>query len=54
MATNNEKLQELSVEDKWQHLDELQRMDTEIDQIKTLRGELPLVVQDVEDEIAGL
>ena len=50
MATNNEKLQELSVEEKLQHLYELQRIDTEIDKIKTLRGE----VQDLEDEIAGL
>ena len=46
MATNNEKLQELSVEEKLQHLYELQRIDTEIDKIKTLRGELPLEVQD--------
>ena len=38
MATNNEKLQELSVEEKLQHLYELQRIDTEIDKIKTLRG----------------
>ena len=37
-----------------QHLYELQRIDTEIDKIKTLRGELPLEVQDLEDEIAGL
>ncbi|WP_294143143.1 C4-type zinc ribbon domain-containing protein, partial [uncultured Sanguibacteroides sp.] len=37
-----------------QNLYELQRIDTEIDKIKTLRGELPLEVQDLEDEIAGL
>ena len=55
MATNNnEQLQELSVEEKLQHLYELQKIDTEIDKIKTLRGELPLEVQDLEDEIAGL
>lgn len=55
MATNNnEKLQELTVEEKLQHLYELQRIDTEIDKIKTLRGELPLEVQDLEDELAGL
>lgn len=55
MATNNtDKLQELSVEEKLQHLYELQRIDTEIDKIRTLRGELPLEVQDLEDEIAGL
>lgn len=55
MATkDNEKLQELTVEEKLQHLYELQRIDTEIDKIKTLRGELPLEVQDLEDELAGL
>lgn len=55
MATNdNEKLQELSVEEKLQHLYELQRIDTEVDRIKILRGELPLEVQDLEDELAGL
>lgn len=32
----------------------LQLVDSEIDKIKTLRGELPLEVQDLEDEIAGL
>ena len=32
----------------------LQIVDSEIDKIKTLRGELPLEVQDLEDEIAGL
>jgi len=29
-------------------------VDSEIDKIKTLRGELPLEVQDLEDDIAGL
>ena len=37
-----------------QNLYELQKIDSEIDKIKTLRGELPLEVQDLEDEIAGL
>jgi uncharacterized protein len=32
----------------------LQRINSEIDKIRTLRGELPLEVQDLEDEIAGL
>lgn len=53
-SNNNENLQELSVEEKLQHLYELQRIDTEIDKIETLRGELPLEIQDLEDEIAGL
>lgn len=54
VTNNNEKVQELTVEEKLQNLYELQRIDTEIDKIKTLRGELPLEVQDLEDEIAGL
>ena len=33
---------------------QLQSILTEIDKIKTLRGELPLEVQDLEDEIEGL
>ena len=45
---------EYSVEEKLQSLYQLQTMLTEIDKIKTLRGELPLEVQDLEDEIVGL
>jgi predicted nucleic acid-binding Zn-ribbon protein len=45
---------ELSVEDKLKNLYQLQTILSEIDKIKTLRGELPLEVQDLEDEIAGL
>ncbi len=55
MATNIKKdPSEYSVEEKLQSLFQLQTMLTEIDKIKTLRGELPLEVQDLEDEIAGL
>ena len=54
VTNNNEKMQELTVEEKLQNLYELQRIDTEIDKIKTLRAELPVEVQDLEDEIAGL
>lgn len=46
--------QELTVEDKLKNLYQLQSMLSEIDKIKTLRGELPLEVQDLEDEIEGL
>ena len=46
--------QELPVEDKLKNLYQLQIMLSEIDKIKTLRGELPLEVQDLEDEIEGL
>jgi predicted nucleic acid-binding Zn-ribbon protein len=45
---------EISVEDRLRALYGLQLVDSEIDKIKTLRGELPLEVQDLEDEIAGL
>ena len=55
MATEkNENLQNLTVEEKLQHLYELQKIDSEIDKIKTIRGELPLEVQDLEDELVGL
>ena len=45
---------ELSVEEKLKILYELQTIDSKIDDIKILRGELPLEVQDLEDEIEGL
>ena len=45
---------EMSVKDKLKALYDLQQIDTEIDKIKILRGELPLEVQDLEDEIEGL
>ena len=45
---------EVSVEQKLSNLYKLQLMLSEIDKIKTLRGELPFEVQDLEDEVAGL
>lgn len=48
------KVVESPIEEKLNALFELQRIDSEIDKIKTVRGELPLEVQDLEDEIAGL
>lgn len=45
---------ELTVEQKLKALFQLQTTLSKIDEIKTLRGELPLEVQDLEDEIAGL
>lgn len=45
---------DLSVEEKLKYLYELQQVDSKIDQIKVLRGELPLEVQDLEDEVEGL
>ena len=45
---------DFTVEEKLKALYQLQTMLSEIDKIKTLRGELPLEVQDLEDEVAGL
>ncbi len=46
--------QEVSVEQKLTALFNLQQIDSQIDKIKIVRGELPLEVEDLEDEIAGL
>lgn len=55
MATKKQKTeQEVSVEDKLDSLYKLQSYLSEIDRIKILRGELPLEVADLDDEIAGL
>ncbi len=55
MATRKKVVeQEVSVEDKLKSLYKLQSYLSEIDRIKTLRGELPLEVADLDDEIAGL
>lgn len=48
------KKKEQAVEDRLKTLYELQEKLSEIDEIKTLRGELPLEVADLEDEIVGL
>ena len=45
---------ELTIEEKLRALYKLQKINSEIDKIRTLRGELPLEVQDLEDDIAGL
>lgn len=45
---------EVSVEEKLRALYELQVIDSTIDKIRTIRGELPLEVQDLEDEVEGL
>ncbi len=43
-----------SIEGKLRSLYELQTIDSKIDRIRTVRGELPLEVQDLEDSVAGL
>jgi predicted nucleic acid-binding Zn-ribbon protein len=56
MSAENSKAdtKEITVKEKLKALYNLQMVVSEIDKIKTLRGELPLEVQDLEDEIAGL
>lgn len=55
MATDKtKKEQSLTVEQRLKALYELQTILTEIDRIKTIRGELPLEVKDLEDNIEGL
>ncbi len=48
------KKKEVTVEEKLRALYDLQLIDSRIDEIKNMRGELPLEVKDLEDEIAGL
>lgn len=45
---------DIPTEEKLRALYELQQIDSKIDKIRTIRGELPLEVRDLEDEIAGL
>ena len=54
MANDKTKTENLSVESRLRSLYELQTILTEIDRIKTIRGELPLEVKDLEDNLAGL
>lgn len=48
------KTAEATVEEKLRALYDLQLIDSRIDEIRNVRGELPLEVQDLEDEVAGL
>lgn len=45
---------EKTVEEKMRELYRLQQIDSKIDEIEILKGELPMEVSDLEDEIAGL
>ena len=44
----------MSTEERLSALYKLQTILTEIDRIRTIRGELPLEVKDLEDQIEGL
>lgn len=48
------KAKEISVEERLRALYDLQLIDSRVDEIRLVRGELPLEVQDLEDEIQGL
>lgn len=57
MATSSKRAAEVtdySMEEKIIALYELQKIDSKIDEINKMKGELPLEVQDLEDEVAGL
>ena len=54
MAKASKAKAESTVEEKLRALYDLQLIDSRIDTIRTVRGELPLEVEDLEDEIAGL
>ena len=54
MAKKKENPAEMPVEERLKNLFQLQTILTEIDRIRTLRGELPLEVEDLEDTIEGL
>ncbi|HEU4717580.1 MAG TPA: C4-type zinc ribbon domain-containing protein [Bacteroidia bacterium] len=45
---------EVPVEEKLRAIYTLQQIDSQIDRIRTVRGELPLEVRDLEDEVTGL
>jgi uncharacterized protein len=47
-------VKEYSVEEKLSSLVKLQKIDSKLDQIQILKGELPMEVSDLEDEIQGL
>lgn len=53
-ASKANETQNLSVEERLKNLYKLQTILSKIDRIKTVRGELPLEVRDLEDNIAGL
>ena len=47
-------VKDFSVEEKLSSLLKLQKIDSKLDNIQVLKGELPIEVSDLEDEIEGL
>ncbi|NQY66418.1 MAG: hypothetical protein HRT72_01660 [Flavobacteriales bacterium] len=54
MSTKTIDKKDVSTEEKLKALLDLQTIDSQIDKIRTIRGELPLEVQDLEDAVEGL
>ena len=57
MATTNKKVAEgndYTMQERIKALYELQKIDSKIDEINKVKGELPMEVADLEDEVAGL
>ncbi len=47
------RVREYSIKERLESIIKLQKIDSKLDEINKLRGELPMEVQDLEDEIAG-
>lgn len=47
------RVREYSIQERLESIIKLQKIDSKLDEINKLRGELPMEVQDLEDEIAG-
>ena len=47
------KKKELTVEERLRALYDLQLIDSRVDEIRNVRGELPLEVRDLEDDVEG-
>jgi len=54
VAKQEKTTEEITIEKRLIALYSLQQIDSQIDKIRIVRGELPLEVQDLEDEVAGL
>ena len=57
MSEKNQRDSEIAekkIEEKLRILFELQRVDSKMDEIESLKGDMPLLVIDLEDELAGL
>ncbi|MCS6916825.1 MAG: C4-type zinc ribbon domain-containing protein [Chitinophagales bacterium] len=54
IKTKETRQETASIEEKLRNLYKLQLIDSKLDQLQVLKGELPMEVKDLEDELAGL